>query len=84
MRAVIGVFVVSVGIGLALWPGKVSESLSIYQNRIEQIQMVEWSGQQDLNLRPAVPKTAALPGCAIPRRSRLGDTSFSVFQQPKG
>ena len=35
-----------------------------------------WSGQQDLNLRPAVPKTAALPGCAIPRRSRLVDTSF--------
>src|SRR4029077_10012690 len=31
----------------------------------------KWSGQQDLNLRPAVPKTAALPGCAIPRRSRL-------------
>src|SRR5580698_8406047 len=30
-----------------------------------------WSGQQDLNLRPAVPKTAALPGCAIPRRVRL-------------
>src|ERR1700730_16172608 len=29
-----------------------------------------WSGQQDLNLRPAVPKTAALPGCAIPRRLR--------------
>lgn len=29
-----------------------------------------WSGQQDLNLRPAVPKTAALPGCAIPRISR--------------
>ena len=26
-----------------------------------------WSGQQDSNLRPAVPKTAALPGCAIPR-----------------
>src|SRR5262249_9704445 len=30
----------------------------------------DWSGQQDLNLRPAVPKTAALPGCAIPRLSR--------------
>src|SRR5580692_2282133 len=27
-----------------------------------------WSGQQDLNLRPGVPKTPALPGCAIPRR----------------
>ena len=30
----------------------------------------KWSGQQDLNLRPAVPKTAALPGCAIPRPAR--------------
>src|SRR5499433_532569 len=27
-----------------------------------------WSGQQDLNLRPGVPKTPALPGCAMPRR----------------
>src|SRR5260370_19932361 len=27
-----------------------------------------WSGQQDSNLRPEVPKTSALPGCAIPRR----------------
>src|SRR5579872_44194 len=26
-----------------------------------------WSGQLDSNQRPAVPKTAALPGCAIPR-----------------
>jgi hypothetical protein len=32
----------------------------------------KWSGQQDSNLRPAAPKAAALPGCAIPRRSRLG------------
>ena len=31
-----------------------------------------WSGQQDLNLRPAVPKTAALPGCAIPRSAGNG------------
>src|SRR5215471_10359572 len=27
-----------------------------------------WSGQQDSNLRPELPKTSALPGCAIPRR----------------
>ena len=27
----------------------------------------DWSGQLDSNQRPAVPKTAALPGCAIPR-----------------
>src|SRR5258708_19485004 len=32
-------------------------------------QMGRWSGQLDSNQRPAVPKTAALPGCAIPRKS---------------
>ena len=26
-----------------------------------------WSGRQDSNLRPPVPKTGALPGCATPR-----------------
>src|SRR5262249_7320956 len=31
-----------------------------------------WSGQQDLNLRPGVPKTPALPGCAMPRCRRVG------------
>src|SRR5579862_2509699 len=30
-----------------------------------------WSGQQDSNLRPVVPKTTALPDCAIPRRVGL-------------
>src|SRR3984893_17459986 len=40
-----------------------------------------WSGQQDLTLRPAVPKTAALPGCAIPRRSRHLDTWFAPASQ---
>ena len=28
---------------------------------------VLWSGQQDLNLRPSVPQTDALPGCAMAR-----------------
>src|ERR1700722_10434050 len=40
-----------------------------------------WAGQQDSTLRPAVPKTAALPGCAIPRRSRLVDTWFAPASQ---
>jgi hypothetical protein len=26
-----------------------------------------WSGRQDLNLRPLVPQTSALPDCATPR-----------------
>jgi hypothetical protein len=42
-----------------------------------------WSGQQDLNLRPAVPKTAALPGCAIPRPGTALDTCFPRLQQAK-
>ena len=28
---------------------------------------LDWSGRQDSNLRPSVPKTDALPGCATPR-----------------
>ncbi len=28
------------------------------------------SGRQDLNLRPPVPKTGALPSCATPRRKQ--------------
>lgn len=31
---------------------------------------LKWSGRQDSNLRPTVPKTVALPGCATPRLSR--------------
>ena len=27
----------------------------------------EWSGREDLNLRPPAPKAGALPGCATPR-----------------
>ena len=42
-------------------PGGTSESL------IENVQQY-WSGQQDSNLRPGVPKTPALPDCAIPRQ----------------
>ena len=31
---------------------------------------IGWSGQQDSNLRPPVPHTGALPGCAMPRLVR--------------
>src|SRR5271166_5281844 len=46
-----------------------------------------WSGQQDLNLRPGVPKTPALPGCAMPRGLRKdpsgpSNTRFTYRQQP--
>ncbi len=30
----------------------------------------DWSGQRDSNPRPPAPKAGALPGCAMPRRSR--------------
>ena len=30
----------------------------------------EWSGRQDLNLRPLDPQSSALPGCATPRLRR--------------
>jgi hypothetical protein len=29
--------------------------------------VIVWSGQQDLNLRPSAPKADALPDCAMPR-----------------
>jgi hypothetical protein len=28
----------------------------------------QWSGRQDLNLRPLAPQASALPGCATPRK----------------
>jgi hypothetical protein len=37
-----------------------------------------WSGQQDLNLRPEVPKTSALPGCAIPRTSNRATLTAKI------
>src|SRR5438874_398148 len=33
-------------------------------------QRVNWSGREDLNLRPPAPKAGALPGCATPRLNR--------------
>ena len=35
-----------------------------------------WSGRQDLNLRPLDPQSSALPDCATPRRSQ--SVHFSV------
>ena len=36
-------------------------------SKVENIFFLLWSGRQDSNLRPPVPKTGALPGCATPR-----------------
>src|SRR5690606_207171 len=38
-----------------------------------------WSGQLDSNQRPAVPKTAALPGCAIPRQTHRPVAGLAVI-----
>ena len=37
-----------------------------------------WSGRQDSNLRPTVPKTVALPGCATPRLACLLTSSQKI------
>ena len=39
----------------------------ISTKKFELVHFLEWSGRQDSNLRPPVPKTGALPGCATPR-----------------
>src|SRR5437764_15368975 len=47
--------------------------------------ILDWSGQLDSNQRPAVPKTAALPGCAIPRHLENDvDTRLSQHHQDAG
>ena len=42
-----------------------------------------WSGRQDSNLRPSVPKTDALPGCATPRVRRSSKTQLRERQKEK-
>ena len=39
--------------------------------RSVELTQLKWSGRQDSNLRPPVPKTGALPGCATPRLNVL-------------
>ena len=38
----------------------------------------EWSGREDLNLRPPAPKAGALPGCATPRHFAVSFDSKSL------
>jgi hypothetical protein len=53
-----------------------------------QLHAVSWSGQLDSNQRPAVPKTAALPGCAIPRYPQnslsIHAQNACIKQRPRG
>ena len=35
--------------------------------RLNRVSLEEWSGREDLNLRPPGPEPGALPGCATPR-----------------
>ena len=42
--------------------------------------VIDWSGRQDLNLRPLVPQTSALPDCATPRSLyQLNEHLLSLF-----
>ncbi len=36
----------------------------------------QWSGREDLNLRPPAPKAGALPGCATPRLHRQASSLY--------
>ena len=40
------------------------------------------SGRQDSNLRPPVPKTGALPGCATPPEELVGKTLIAITNLP--
>ena len=53
-------------------PRKVAFTCSLYRPAFkEPLQIPIWSGREDLNLRPPVPKTGALPDCATPRQERI-------------
>ena len=52
--------------GVNLWPTYRKPFDLIFQRAKNE----EWSGREDLNLRPPAPKAGALPGCATPRRNR--------------
>ncbi len=42
----------------------------------------DWSGREDLNLRPPAPKAGALPGCATPRPAHGNPSNPRVAEQP--
>ena len=50
--------------GLSLWP-VYRKPFDVIFNRAK---TEDWSGREDLNLRPPGPEPGALPGCATPRR----------------
>ena len=55
----------------------VKDEFSISLTNIKKIEIsiyfiaLYWSGREDSNFRPTVPKTVALPGCATPRLMRF-------------
>ena len=40
-----------------------------------------WSGRLDLNQRPLVPQTSALPDCATPRAANKNKASFTTLSK---
>ena len=56
-------------------------SIQLSYRRRYPVMRCNWSGREDLNLRPPAPKAGALPGCATPR---LGVHSlFAKINHPK-
>jgi iron complex outermembrane recepter protein len=61
----------------ASWQARRPWMTQIRVSRDLRMSAERWSGQQDSNLRPGVPKTPALPGCAIPRHGPMGESTHS-------
>ena len=65
--------------------GQVSELGKVLDptaDRLATVGRIEWSGRRDLNPRPLVPQTSALPGCATSRdlhRIKGADTDISLL-----
>src|SRR5258708_35609830 len=59
--------------GLSLYPTYRKPFDMIFERAKNQ----EWSGREDLNLRPPAPKAGALPGCATPRQMNEADIHSS-------
>ena len=68
---------------LAAYTGYKSDPTSMCTTSLQRVFMkfehnFQWSGRQDSNLRPTVPKTVALPGCATPRLACLLTSSQKI------
>ena len=64
--------------GCRRFKSSVARKDSVLAPTLKFFEEVNWSGREDLNLRPLAPHASALPGCATPRLIQLtGDLSRS-------